>query len=598
MNEQKYSVNQHLIETIITWVKTGEIAIPEIQRPFVWDSSKVRDLMDSLYQGYPIGYIISWRNPNVRLKDGSISEGKRVLIDGQQRVTALTAAVLGQQVVDKDYKRIRIQIAFNPLEEKFEVLNPAIAKDKKWIDDICPIITNEVRLSKVIKDYCEQNPEVNEERIEDVLENLKSIIKKQIGLIELAGDLDIEKVTEIFIRINSQGVELSQADFVMSKIAANEEYGGNTLRKCIDYFSHLSVAPEFYRNIAEFDKDFIKTEYFPKIAWLKNENDSLYDPSYKDVLRVAFTFKFARGRLSDLVSLLSGRNFETREFEEQIAENSYLKLKEGVLGFTNETNFKRFVMIIKSAGFVDEKLIRSQNALNFAYVLYLKLKEQNYNTSLIEKYVKKWFVFSVLTGRYSGSPESVFDFDIKNADTRDFGDYLKDVESARLSNAYWTAELIQRLNTPVSSSPVFNVFLAAQCRFNDKGFLSKAITVKDLIEQRGDVHHLFPREYLKGHGMQRGQYNQIANYVFSQSEVNIKIGKKAPNDYFSEIIEQTNGRDLKYGGITDMQELLANMKENCIPTNIFNMTFENYDDFVAERRELIAKKIRNYYETI
>ncbi len=597
MNEQKYSVNQHLIETIITWVKSGEIAIPEIQRPFVWDSSKVRDLMDSLYQGYPIGYIIAWRNPNVRLKDGTFSEGKRVLIDGQQRVTALTAAILGQQVINKDYKRVRIQIAFNPIEEKFEVLNPAIEKDKKWLNDISPIITNEVRLSKVIRDYCEQNPETNEGEIEDVLENLKSITKKQIGLIELAGNLDIEMVTEIFIRINSQGVELSQADFVMSKIAANEIYGGNVLRKCIDYFSHLAVAPEFYSNIAEFDKEFIKTEYFPKISWLKDENDALYDPNYKDVLRVAFTYKFARGRLSDLVSLLSGRNFETRDFEEEIAINSYAKLKEGVLEFINETNFKRFVMIIKSSGFVDEKLIRSQNALNFAYILYLKLREQKYNPALIEKYVKRWFIMSILTGRYSSSPESAFDFDIKNIDTRDCGEYLNDVETARLSDAFWDAELVQKLNTSVASSPVFNVFLAAQCRFNDKGFLSKSITVKDLIEQRGDVHHLFPREYLKGEKFERSQYNQVANYVYTQSEVNIKIGKKAPVEYFKEIREQSTGGELKYGGLTDVQELLENMEQNCIPTSIFEMTYEHYNDFIVERRILIARKIRKYYET-
>lgn len=271
---------------------------------------------------------------------------------------------------------------------------------------------------------------------------------------------------------------MSQADFVMSKIAANEEYGGNLLRKCIDYFSHLAVAPEFYSTIAELDKDFVKTEYFPKISWLKNENDTLYDPSYKDVLRVAFTFKFARGRLSDLVSLLSGRNFETREYEEDIASDSYRKLKEGVVGFINETSFKRFVMIIKSAGFVSEKLIRSQNALNFAYILYLKLKEQNYNPALIEKYVQRWFILSILTGRYSGSPESVFDYDIKNVDSKDFGEYLRDVESARLSDAFWTAELLQQLNTSVASSPVFNVFLAAQCKRNDRGFLSKSIRLR------------------------------------------------------------------------------------------------------------------------
>ena len=105
---QKYSVNQHLIETILSFVKAGDIAIPEIQRPFVWDSSKVRDLMDSLYQGYPIGYVIAWRNPNIRLKDGSLSEGKKILIDGQQRVTALTAAILSEYVVSKTYQRIKL----------------------------------------------------------------------------------------------------------------------------------------------------------------------------------------------------------------------------------------------------------------------------------------------------------------------------------------------------------------------------------------------------------------------------------------------------------------------------------------------------------
>ena len=126
MQTQKYSVNQHLIETLLVWVKSGEIAIPEIQRPFVWDGAKVRDLMDSLYQGYPVGYVITWRNPNVRLKDGSTAEGKKILIDGQQRITALTAAILGNYVVNKEYKRIRIKIAFNPILEKFEVQTPVI----------------------------------------------------------------------------------------------------------------------------------------------------------------------------------------------------------------------------------------------------------------------------------------------------------------------------------------------------------------------------------------------------------------------------------------------------------------------------------------
>jgi hypothetical protein len=200
-------------------------------------------------------------------------------------------------------------------------------------------------------------------------------VKKPIGMIELAPELDIETVTEIFIRINSKGVVLSQADFAMSKIASDTENGGNELRKAIDYFCHLAIAPDFYKQIVDNDKDFAKSDFFQKMSWLKTENEDLYDPSYNDLIRVAFTSQFNRGRLSDLVSLLSGRNFETRSYETEIAEQSFLKLKNGVYNFINETNFKRFLMIVKSAGFISPKLIRSQNAINFAYIVYLKLKE-------------------------------------------------------------------------------------------------------------------------------------------------------------------------------------------------------------------------------
>src|SRR5512147_2668170 len=136
MATQRYSVTPHPIETLLTWVKSGEIAIPEIQRPFVWEATKVRNLLDSLYQGYPIGYLISWRNPTVRLKDGSPSAGKRILIDGQQRVTALMAALLAREVLTEDYETVRIKIAFNPLEEKFEVSTPALERNKAWIADV------------------------------------------------------------------------------------------------------------------------------------------------------------------------------------------------------------------------------------------------------------------------------------------------------------------------------------------------------------------------------------------------------------------------------------------------------------------------------
>lgn len=594
----KYAVNSYPVEIILNWYRSKEIAIPEIQRPFVWKATQVRDLLDSLYKGYPIGYLIIWKNPNVKLKDGKTSEGKKILIDGQQRVAALITSILSQEIVDEEYKKVRIVIAFDPLTEKFEVLNPAIKKDISWIPDISPIIKGDSRISKVIADYCQNNPSASKEKVEDAIENLKKIMGRLIGLIELEHDLDIETVTDIFIRINSAGVKLDQSDFVMSKIAANESFGGANLRKCIDYFCHLVRAPEFFNSIKEGDKEFANTEFFHKISWLKEDVEELYDPGYSDMLRVAFTSEFNRGKLADLVSLLSGRNFETRTFEEEIAKESFKKLEEGILKFVNETNFKRFLMIIKSAGFISPDLIRSENAINFAYILYLKLKSQNYNSADIEKYVRRWFVLSILTGRYSSSPESQFDFDIRNISSRNFKEFLEEVEAGALSNAFWNSSLIQSFKTPVASSPYFNIFLASQVKFNDKGFLSRDITVKDMILQRGDIHHIFPRDYLKNKGLKKGEYNQIANYVLTQSEINIKIGKKSPKEYFKDVLNQCNGGELVYGGIDSIDLLKKNLKMNCVPEEIFNMESEQYERFLEIRRLLISKKIKEYYDSL
>lgn len=594
--EQKYSVNHYLVSALLNYVDNKDIAIPEIQRPFVWDAAKVRDLIDSLYQGYPIGYIVTWQNPDVKLKDGTTSSGKKILIDGQQRVTALTAAILGHTVKNTDYEDVRIKIAFNPIERRFEVSNPAIQKDVTWIADIAPFLSGKQKQFTLHKAYCALNPHMDGDEFYEILEGLKAIKNKEVGVIQLSGNLDIDAVTEIFIRINSQGVPLSQADFVMSKIAANESYGGNLLRKCIDHFSHLAVKPEFYGKLKENDTEFVNSEYFNAISWLRNENDDIYDPTYVDILRVAFTYKFSRGKMSDLVSLLSGRNFETRGFEQSIEEETYKELKLGVMDFINETNFKRFIMIVRSAGFCHTKLIRSQNVLNFGYILYLKLRALKYAPEKIEKYVRRWIVMAFLTGRYSSSPESQFDYDIKQTDLRPFEDFLKDVEDARLSDAFWNVELIQRLDTSVASSPVFNVFLASQCKMNVRGFLSTDITVKDLIEQRGDVHHIFPRQYLKDNGLSRGQYNQVANYTYVQSEINIKIGKKAPSDYLGYVANiQCNGGECKYGGITDIQILKKNMEENCIPDSTPTMSLEDYSYFLSERRKLIAHRLKEYY---
>ena len=596
MQSQKYAVNQYLIESVLAKVRENEIAIPEIQRPFVWDGSQVRDLLDSLYQGYPVGYLIAWRNPDVQLKDGTTASGKMILIDGQQRVTALTAAIIGQQVVNKEYRKVRISIAFNPMEERFEVENPAITKNPAWISDISTIVSGKVDLFDAVEKYIADNPSTDKTKIKASLRNLTDIAKKQIGLIELSHDLDIETVTEIFIRINSKGTVLSQADFVMSKIAADQNYGGQELRKCIDYFCHMAVAPEFFGQIKEADEEFAATDYFQKMSWLRNDNGNLYDPSYNDLLRVAFTKEFERGKLPDLVSLLSGRNFETKVFEESIAEASFGKLREGVLEFINESNFKRFVMIIKSAGFIEGGMIRTQGALNFAYTVYLRLRSQGVQDGKIESLVRRWFVMSVLTSRYSGSAETQFDKDIRQIATGDFAEILAKIEQAELSPVFWEFGLVQQLETSGTSSPYFWVWVAAQIRANDKGMLSKDIAVRELVSHLGDIHHIFPRDLLKKAGLSRSQYNQIANYAYTQEEINIRIGNKAPKTYFSDILVQCGGGPVKYGAILDLPTLEANLAMNCVPTAIYDMDESGFDAFLIGRRKLMAKKIQKYYE--
>jgi hypothetical protein len=598
MSTQRYSVTPHPIETLLTWVKSGEIAIPEIQRPFVWESTKVRNLLDSLYQGYPVGYLIAWRNPTVKLKDGTPSAGKRILIDGQQRVTALMAGLLGREVLTKDYETIRIRIAFHPQTEKFEVANPAIRKDAVWIEDVAAVFAPEADLIELTEDYVVKNPSADRKQVGKVLQKLGKIINNHVGLIELAEDLDIETVTEIFIRVNSAGAELSQADFAMSKIAANETYGGNLLRKAIDYFCHLAVAPEFLGRIEKGDKVFAASEFFPQMRWLKDVNDDIYDPTYTDMLRVAFTAEFGRGRLADLVALLSGRNFETRQYEDAIAESSFARLKQGIMRFMNKTHFDRFTMILRSAGFITRALFGGQNAVNFAYIIYLRGRAENVPAAELERLVRRWYVMSILSGRYGGAPETAFDVDIRQIEARGLVVYADSVIENVLHDNFWSGMLPQLMDTSSGQSPYFLAYKAAQVKLGDKGFLSRDITVQDLVMNRSDAHHVYPRNYLKKQGLARGRYNQIANFVLAQSEINIAIGDKAPDTYFKELVEQCSGGKKKYGGITERRELSTNLRASCLPESLLDGEIPSYDDFLEQRRKLMAQKIKTWFEAL
>ncbi len=610
MQSEKFTTTSMTISAILGLIRANDIAIPEIQRPFVWKNKQVRDLIDSLYKGYPIGYVIMWKNPNVKLKDGTISSGKKVLIDGQQRITALMTAIAGKEIVNSDYKSTRIKIAFNPIAalsnddeaELFAVQTPAHLKSKHWIPDIAEIFDDNFSRFKFINSYCENNPDViTHEELDEAITRLKAICSQSIGIIELSESLEIDIVTDIFVRINSKGTTLNQGDFVMSKIAADEAHGGNTLRKIIDYFSHLAIAPSYYEYITSHDFDFCNKPngYIKKLEWLKNDNETVYDPQCDDIVRVAFMHKFKRAKLAELVKMLSGRDFETREFKEEIIDYTYENMYSGVLHFINEYNFKQFLIAIKSAGFISNKLINSNMAIDFAYALYLILQEsKEVPVSEIKRMVQKWYVLSILTGRYSSSPESAFAKDLRQISENGVVIALKNIEDAILSDNFWEVLIPQQLSYTSTNNPAYLVYLAAQVYFNDISLLSQNICVKELIELGGDVHHIFPKQYLKDNGFERNQYNQEGNYAYLDRPVNVSIGKQSPMEYFRAAREQCETKVVKCGSITDINELYNNMATNCVPEEIFEMDHSQFSEFLEKRRAMMAQKIKNYYYSL
>ena len=598
---EKFTLMQYSISAILGLIEAEDFVIPEIQRPFVWKRSQVRDLIDSLYNGYPTGYIITWKNPDVQTKDGGKANGKKILIDGQQRITSLMAAISGKEVLDEDFNKDRIKIAFNPLAtdetKRFAVQDASHIKNKKWIPDISVVFDSNFDPFDFALKYCEANEGIKPNDINKAITALKGIANRQIGVIELDHSLDIDEVTEIFIRINSKGTALSQSDFVMSKMAADIEHGGNILRKTVDYFCHLAVKPEFYSHITN-DEEFQNSKYASKIKWLSKDYDDIFDPDYGDMLRVSFMHQFRRGKLSDLVSLLSGRDFETKEYRDDIVDESYRKLDKGIQNFINEYNFAQFIMAIKGAGFISHKLLNSAMTLDFAYTLYLMLLDDpTIPNAQIKRYVQKWFVMSTLTSRYIGSPETVMDRDMRSIAEKGFLNFLADVEASSLSDSFWTVTLPQNLETSSINSPAFNTFIAAQINLNCNSMLMNGTKISDLVTISGDVHHIFPRAYLKNNGVaNKTKYNQVANYIYLDTQVNKAINDDSPKIYFTKVKQQCKTKEIELGNISNESLLLSNLSENCIPNGIDKMDVSSYDNFLSERRRLMAALIERYYK--
>ena len=214
----------------------------------------------------------------------------------------------------------------------------------------------------------------------------------------------------------------------------------------------------------------------------------------------------------------------------------------------------------------------------------------------IKRYVHKWFVMSTLTSRYIGSPETVMDRDMRAIAEKGFINYLNEVEASVLSDNFWKITLPQNLETSSINSPAFNTFIAAQINLNCNSMLMNGTKVADLITISGDVHHIFPRAYLKSNGIDnKTKYNQVANYIYLDTQVNKTISDDAPCVYFTKVKTQCETKNIELGNISDENLLKINLEENCIPENVFNMTVSDYDEFLQERRRQMAALVEKYY---
>ena len=306
-----------------------------------------------------------------------------------------------------------------------------------------------------------------------------------------------------------------------------------------------------------------------------------------------------RAKLADLVAMLSGRDFETREFKEEIVESTYKELEAGVNNVIKGYNFTQFMLAIRSAGFTSKKLVNSVMAIDFAYAVYLLLQEsKEIPVDEIKSVVQRWYVLSVLTGRYSASPESSFAKDIRAIGENGVKATLKAIEDATLSDAFWDVQLNQNLTFVSSINPTYQVFLAAQNFFKKDSMLSH-ISVGELVNLGGDIHHIFPKQYLVDNGFDKHDYNQVANYAYLDTPLNIKIGKKSPKEYLNEALDAIKGtQDTSFKAIKSETEFMQNLKDNCIPADILDMDYNNYRDFLETRRAMMTKLIKSYYYSL
>lgn len=578
------------VADILSDVKNGRVGLPDLQRPFVWQDNKVRELLDSMMKGYPIGYIMLWASPDDYENTVHIGKNEKIykrpndlVIDGQQRLTALLAAMYGVTIMDKNYKERAIRISFNPLTREFAVWTPAFEKNPEWISEISQVFAadEEHNISKFRKAYIkivnegraknneEELTEDEEDCIEENINDLLNLGIYSLPTLKINSKANEENVADIFVRVNSGGQNLTEKNFIETLIAVYDNAVHDKINKfCAD--SRIPANGTSFNQILQ------------------------VDPSH--LIRMSVGVGFRRARLRYAYMLLRGKNLKTGEITQNIREENLKIFKDSLDMVTNLNNWHAFMNLFASAGYLKGSFVASSNAVVFSYVLYL-IGKYDYKVSSVElqKIISKWIFMSTITGFYTGSTESQVEKqfadlrDVHNAD--EFLVYLNSVIANRFTEDYFEYSLPSELNSSSATSPAWYGYIAAINVLGTPMLFSTAPLSQYFIlgtsgdKNSIDKHHIFPKNYLGkiGYNNDRDR-NQIANFTYLDYATNIDISDAPPTEYVSRYRDKLGEEGYKLA-----------CKQNALPENFEQLS---YPEFLIKRRILMAQIVKKAYDKL
>lgn len=571
------------IAQLVADIEQGTLALPDIQRPFVWKNTKVRDLLDSLFRGYPFGFILTWRSPvdvTTKAIGGSSTRTAiphALVIDGQQRLTSLYAVMTGSPVVDDKFRKRQIRIAFHPLQGRFGVADVSTKRNPEWIDDVSVIYTERMGALSIVRSYLERlkvareiTPD-HERTIEGNIERLVNLRNLGVNVLEIGTEAEEEQVAEIFVRINSKGQNLRQADFILTLLAVFWEEGREAL------------------------EEFSKSCYVPSADGSPSPFNHKLRPGPDQLVRVGVAVGHRRARLSAAYQVLRGKDPQTGSVTDEAREQNIGRLAEAQTRILNVNNWHEFLKILSSAGYRHKRLMQSTITALYAYSLFL-IGREDLGVSLndLRRVIGRWYTMSVITARYvGGNTETMMEEDLARLrgveSSSEFMQILEDAMAAELTNDFWAVTLPSRLES--SDIRTLGSFFAAQSVLGAKALYS-SLLIAELLDpsmsstkEDLEVHHLFPKAWLRKNGFGNPrEFNQVANMALLEWSANIEVSDSAPGDYAPRL----EGR-IPDGDVERAYRLTA------LPTEWWKM---EYPEFLARRRELMAGLIREGYESL